>query len=694
MPEQSFFKELQRRKVVQAAAIYGAVAWGVTEIVVTVTEQLFLPQWLSTLAVIGFVVGFPVAMFLSWTFDITSDGIQRTAVSSRRGKASIVLSMVLLVAGTAGLFLLIKPSLDGRAPAGQPLAATPGSVAVLPFDYSGPNPDDSYLGPGLSDELRDQLGRVEGLQIAARSSSIAAVDQGVDARTMALTLGVAHLLEGNMRRQGNVLRVSVQLIDGASGLAVWQETFDRGRRELLNVQQDIAQAILDELLPDSNIKIGPPITQSATANEKMLLARHYEQQVREQENVDPELLERAVQLYREATELDPESALAHARLADALVFYGDIDSAEAPAYRALELNPRLAEAHSTYGTLLFARGRPNMGEPLARAVELNPNLPDALARYAFWHWFNVGTDGVADLYERALKLDPLNLSRYAALGWFLAQNDDYDGAREIIQQIRSLFDTPESYQAIAHLYDLVGDVDHSIAWTIKALNADPDNSLLVAKLAEYFVDIGDFETAEKLTPDLGPGLLFKMRRYDEYIDKAEELLWDYPEDIGLKVYLAAAYNFTGEHEQAVQFIRNAGLVESFGAGRRGTESMDAFMVLVNALYALGRSDELATLFPSIQGEETYTGDTADWFVALGVGCGAAIVGDDAEVYRRFERAMEGKHLPWDPMLKDRVCFKRFADDPAYLAVVDHFDGLRKMLRERLPETLAEYGINP
>jgi hypothetical protein len=103
MAERSFFAELRKRKVVQAAAIYGAVAWGVNEIVVTVVEQLFLPQWVATLAVIFFVVGFPVAMFLSWTFDITVEGIQRTTVTSRRGSASIALSLVLLVAGTTGL---------------------------------------------------------------------------------------------------------------------------------------------------------------------------------------------------------------------------------------------------------------------------------------------------------------------------------------------------------------------------------------------------------------------------------------------------------------------------------------------------------------------------------------------------------------------------------------------------------------
>ncbi|MFB3078830.1 MAG: hypothetical protein ACE1Y4_12585, partial [Lysobacterales bacterium] len=109
MADNSFFTELLQRKVIHVAAIYVAVAWGVTEIVVTVVQQLFLPAWVSTLAVIGFIVGFPVAMFLAWTFDISSEGIQRTTVSSRRGKASIVASMFLLILSTAGLFFLITP---------------------------------------------------------------------------------------------------------------------------------------------------------------------------------------------------------------------------------------------------------------------------------------------------------------------------------------------------------------------------------------------------------------------------------------------------------------------------------------------------------------------------------------------------------------------------------------------------------
>ncbi len=142
--DRSFIAELRERKVPQVAAIYVAVAWGVTEIVVTVVEQLFLPQWLATLAVTGFVVGFPVAMFLAWTFDITSDGIQRTEVSSRRGQASIALATLLLLAGTAGLFLLIKPAMQSTArDAGAP-EILPNSVAVLPFANASNDAADNY----------------------------------------------------------------------------------------------------------------------------------------------------------------------------------------------------------------------------------------------------------------------------------------------------------------------------------------------------------------------------------------------------------------------------------------------------------------------------------------------------------------------------------------------------------------------
>ena len=691
MPEQSFFAELRKRKVVQTAAIYGAVAWGVTEVVVTIVEQLFLPQWVSTLAVIFFVVGFPVAMFLSWTFDLTLEGIHRTSISSRRGTASIALSMVLLVAGTAGLFFLIKPALDSRDPGTGSVDIAPHSVAVLPFDYSGPGLDDSYLGGGLSDELRDQLGRVKGLRIAARSSSIAAVRDSADAKWMAQQLGVATLLEGSMRRRGNILRVSVQLIDGASGLAIWNDTFDRDRRELLNVQQDIAAAVVRNVLPGSSQPIAEPATQNATANELMLLARYHEQQVRERQDVDIETLQRAVHYYRKATEADPESALAQSRLAGALLYLGDIDEAEAHASIALLLNPKLAEVQNTFGKILFARGSPNMGGPLARAVELNPNLPDALTDYAYWYWYNIGTDGVRELYQRALDLDPLNVARYAALGSFLAIYDQTDEARALAVQMQRTFDGASAFRAIAKLYDVVGDVDHAIAWTIKARDAEPDNPLHVDMLAEYYTDIGDYETASALDPDIGVGLLFKMRRYDEMIDKAELRMIDYPEDLELRAILGFAYSATGQFDAAFRIITTSRLLDSYSHTRRNEMESNGFSVLIDAAYGSGEIDEARKL-AEWKLATHYESDSANWWVTLENACTQAILGNDGEAYQLLQRAQKSNDLAWEPMLKDHQCFKRFADDPVYLATVRHFDERRALLRAKLPATLAQYGV--
>ncbi len=693
MAEQSYFAELRKRKVVRTALIYLAVAWGLTEGLVLIVDQLFLPQWVSTLAVILFVVGFPIAMFLAWTFDVTADGIQRTAVTSRRGKASILFSMVLLLAGTAGLFLLIKPSLDDRAPAERVTAGSPNSIAVLPFDYSGPNPEDSYLAPGLSDELRDQLGRVEGLRMAARSSSIAAAQSIADAKLMAEQLGVATLLEGSMRRRGNILRVSVQLVDGASGLAIWNDSFDRDRRELLNVQQDIAAAVVENLLPGSRQLITEPATQSSTANELMLLARFHEQQALAREDVEFDSLQRAVHYYRQATEADPESALARSRLAAALLYLGDFDGAESQASAALLLNPQLAEVQYAFGKVLFARGSPNMGEPLARAVELNPNLPDALADYAFWYWFNEGTDGVAELYRRALELDPLNPARHGALGHFLAIYERYDEVRALIEQMQRLFDGATAYRAIAKLYDLIGDVDHAIAWAIKARDSEPDNLRHVEQLAEYYTDIGDYDTAATLEPDLGVGLLFKMRRYDEMIDKAEFLIFDYPEDFRLRAYLGYAYNAMGRFDDAVRIIRTSGLMDSFSHTRRNTEEADAFSVLLDAAYGRGEIDEARDMTEWRLATHYESDNTGFWWVALETACKNAILGNDDEAYHLLRRTQESTNLAWEPMLKDHECFKRFADDPVYLATVKHFDDRRAMLRARLPATLARYGVS-
>ena len=692
MADRSFFGELRKRKVFQAAAIYGAVAWGVTEVVVTVVDRLFLPQWVATLAVISFIIGFPLAMYLSWTFDITGDGIQRTEVSSRRGKASIVLSLLLLVAGTAGLFLLIKPTLQERQRGSEPTQILPNSVAVLPFQNVGEEPGNAYLSEGLSDELREQLGRVAGLRMAARSSSIAARERQADARSVAAELSVSMLVEGSLRRRSKGLRVSVELIDGATGLALWSSTYDRGEQELLSLQQEIAGEVIRRLLPDAEPELAEPVTRSATANELLLLARYHEQQVRGREEVDLDTLLEVIRLYREATEADPASALAHSRLAGALLYLGDLEAAEAPIFKALSLDPELSEVQHTLGLYYFARGAPEALPAFRRAVELNPNNADALESYAFSLWINRDDQHAASLFRRALELDPLSLPRFGALGELLGKEGRSAEVYELIGRIEELFDGPDACRMISRLLDLTGDVDRAIAWAMRARDLEPANPDHIDWLAELYATIGDFDTVQILAPKPGIGLLYLMQRYDELIDLAEDLMIDEPEDVPLRYLLAFAYNAVGRYESAVWVLSTTGQPDILMKMPRMGADYEGYFTLANAVHGAGDRG-LAADLANWYLDQPIHHDNSDWFVEIYMACMLAILGRDPEALNKLELGRRSPRLPPRPVLEDTPCFERYADEPVYRATLEQFEARRAALRERLPLTLSEFGVS-
>lgn len=698
MSDGSYFSELRKRKVVQAAAIYGAVAWGVTEVLITIVEQLFLPQWVSTLTVIFFVVGFPVAMFLSWTFDFTAEGIRRTDIKSKRGTASIVASMALLLAGTVGLFLLIRPSLEtGRGP--DPAADLfPNSVIVLPFESASRDPQDGWLVASLSDELRDQLGRQPGIRIAARSSSIVAREQGLSAQDITSKLKVAHVIEGNLRRLGSGWRVSVQLIEGKTGLALWSETFERGPNELLIVQQAIAELVVRTVLPGAEVEIAEPATRDINANELMLLARHYEQQVWNRQEVDVDTQLEVVRLYREATEADPDSALAHSRLAGALIYLGDLEAAEAAISRALLLGPELSEVQNTLGEYYWARGLPGAKAAFAKAIELNRNNTDAIHNYHYAQWLAWDTadriDELEALLRHALDLDRLSVARHAALGEFLGQEGREDGVRQVIEGIRDLFDSVESYRAIARLKEMIGELDQAIGWTLRARALEPDNPDHLHQLADLYAIIGDFETAQMLEPAPGLALLLRMRRYEELIDQAEFLMIEDPSDIVIKYMLAFAYQATSQYESALHILSSTGLPDTaLNDQIRSAHEHWAFLTLINALAGAGTEEtlELANSLAEYNDMAAWHGDMGS--IATARSCTLAILGRHAEARQLMPRMKESGRLVSKYLLQDAWCFRQYAETPEYLEALRDQDDRRARLREILPATLTEFGVS-
>jgi TolB-like protein/thioredoxin-like negative regulator of GroEL len=692
MADNSFFIELRKRKVIQTAALYIAVAWGATEILVTVAERLFMPAWIPTLVVIAFVVGFPVAMFLAWTFDITPEGIRRTTIESRRGKVSIALAVTLLIAGTTGVFLLIQPALQSQQAGGKSVVAVPNSLAVLPFVNTSQDPADAWLSEGLSDELRDQLGRVAGIRVAARSSSVAARAQELDALAISERLRVAHLVEGSLSRAGDKLRVSVQLIEGESGLVLWSRNFERGPRELVNVQHSIVMMLVQQVIPDAGPIVAEPATLDYTANELMLLARHKLQQVRDSQEVNVEMLQESVRLYRQASEADPESALAQSRLADSLLYLGDIEAAEAPIFRALTLNPNLSEVQNTLGSFYWAKGLPEVGTAFERAVELNPNNADALANNAYWRWFQkLSVDHVAEYFARALELDPLSLARYAALGEFYGQAGRLDDMYEVIEQMQQNFDTADAYRVTGWLLELAGRIDESVAWTLRARDREPDNPDHVSKLAELYTLMGDFETALRLEPDPGIGLLFLMRRYEELINQAEFMVIEQPQDTETRYLLAFAYNVTGQFESAVHILSTTGQPDTFLEQRvRSAADIEGYFALVNALAGAGQSGlakELASHF-KVDLWETIP----DWWNKAYGACGLAVLEQDDKALETLQRVKDSPRLPWLPVILDSFCFQRYAEKPGYKALVHHVEERQAAKRRQLPSTLAEFDV--
>ena len=606
----------------------------------------------------------------------------------RRRWLATALSLAIVAIALLTIYNRSSPTDESARPPAQPY-----SIAVLAFEDLNTVEEEGWIADSLAEEILSALAQVPQLRITARTSSFSLRNQDLDVTEIARRLNVAFVVEGSVHRLDERLRVTTQLVNGDTGVTLWSRQFELGPDELPSVRRSIVRRIVKQVLPDADPEIAELSSPDPTAAELLWLARRYERDVRAREDVDLTGLDRAIQLYRRAIEADPESTVALSRLADALLWRGELEAAEAPIYRALTLNPDSSEVQNTLGLFYWARGLPEAGVAFERAVELNPSNPDALSNLAGWRWFNIQTDGVADLFRRALETDPLSLDRYGALGSFLAGRGRYGEARELARRVEELFDGAAAYRIIASLDQATGDVDHAIAWTYRAQALEPENPSHTAYLAELYADVGDHERALTLEAEPGVGLLFKMRRYDDLIELGEELLLEMPEDRALRYLLAFGYYAKGRFEAAVRILESTGLPESVTERVwRDPRDADGLLILTQTLSEMGRMEEAQELARWFVYDLGSTED-ADWWVSAMDACIWSILGKDQEALRALERMPQGRRLPWDPYLYDLRCLDRFRDHPSYLAATKHFEDRREQLRRQLPATLIELGVN-
>ena len=252
----SFFAELKRRNVVRMAGLYLVGAWLLTQVAGTVLPMFGAPDWLPRSIVILLAIGFLPALIFSWVFELTPEGLKRDAEvapeksiapqTARRMDRMIIVVLLLALAYFAFDKFVLGPRRAG-APNESTSSVSLKSIAVLPFVNTSGDAANEYFSDGLSEELIAVLVKIPGLKIIGRSSSFLFKGKSEDSRAIGQKLGVAHLLEGSVRKQGERVRIVAELISAADGRALWTDTYDRELKDVFAVQSEIATAVTDQL---------------------------------------------------------------------------------------------------------------------------------------------------------------------------------------------------------------------------------------------------------------------------------------------------------------------------------------------------------------------------------------------------------------------------------------------------------------
>jgi TolB-like protein len=438
----SAWEELRRRRVVSTAAAYLAVAFVVLQLAEILFPAFNLgPGALRALFAL-LIASFPILIALSWIYDVTSAGLRRTDDEPESsGPHPALLAGVAasaLALGVAG-WIAVRTVDPGAV-----VSMRAASIAVLPFADMSAEGDQAYLGDGVAEEILNILAGVDGLQVAARTSSFA-FRENDDIREIANRLDVAHVLEGSVRRADGDVRVTAQLIDASTGFHLWSETYDRELDDLFAVQDEIAASIAEALLGELDLEPTSAERYAASPAAQDLYYRGRAQWSRR----DAVGIPGAIELFNRAIEEDSMYAEAYAGLADSwalmpqLVPSVDAEDAmiraEALARRALELNDDLAEAHASLGLVRALRqDRVGALAELGRAVDLNGSYAPAL------HWranvlADMGRlrDATLDA-ERAASVDPLSPAIASDYGYILLWSGDLERAAAQFQRAQSL----------------------------------------------------------------------------------------------------------------------------------------------------------------------------------------------------------------------------------------------------------------
>lgn len=437
-----FLGELKRRNVFRIGMAYIVAAWVAYEVGNIISANLSAPDWVMALVMALLILGLPFALYLAWVFALTTQGLRKESdvnqidtLVRKSGHKLDYITMALLAA-VVGMVALdrympapvipdvaVEPAIPASVPEPDPVIEE-NTIAVLPFVNMSAEADQDYFSDGLSEELLNVLTQVEGLKVASRTSSFAYKDDTRNIRQIARSLRVANILEGSVRKVGDRLRITAQLIDTSNDRHLWSDSYDRDMNDIFQVQAEIANAIVSALTTELGVGLQAVNVRSATSN-----LDAYDLYLKARELfIARENLPTSWQLLEQATHLDPEfarawEALAAVRSVAISWFPGDgVDHdslALAAAHRALEIDPGLSMAYAVIGMKHEVTGDGYAGavRNLDTAIENDPNNATAW----LWRGLTLKDMGYIDAaladFDQCLSIDPgyIICSQYRAL---------------------------------------------------------------------------------------------------------------------------------------------------------------------------------------------------------------------------------------------------------------------------------------
>jgi len=559
----SILSELKRRNVFRVALLYLVASWLIFQVTDVGVSLLGLPDWTGRLVFLLLLIGFPPVLVFSWVYEITPEGVKRekdidrdqsiTDATARKLNTAVIVLLVMAVAGLIADRLVPETTVTpaGPAPAAsetvqQSAASSENSIAVLPFVNMSSDPENEYFSDGLSEELLNLLAKIPELRVAARTSAFSFKGSNADIAEISSTLNVAHVLEGSVRKSGDNIRITAQLIKASDGYHLWSETWDRRLVDVFDIQDEIAAAVVSAL----RVTLLGELPKAHTTDPKA-----YELYLQSWAATDlgtPEGFQRAIGLLTGALAIDPNFADGWSRLSSIQInqagagfvdFADGYRQARASAERALALDPDNAKAMANIGWVAMYNDWDfeTAVTHISEARRLEPGNASVLNALGVMYG-NLGrVDDAIGLYEEALARDPVSMSVLANLTGAYLNKRRPDQAEELVARMRKV--APDSatttvYAGWIQLFggnaeaalDIFSGVEGAFgAWgrapALYDLGRDAESDAAIAELVSEGGDVVQVAMCYAYRGEAEKAFEWLERGYAEHDDGMIELHW-------------------------------------------------------------------------------------------------------------------------------------------------------------------------